>query len=69
MRRLSAGAGCLGAVPEFSFTVTEHDPTRPWIVLAREHQTVKLDASNFFDWRQVAAAQARRRPHLPRSGG
>ena len=35
---------------EFSFTLAEHDPDRPWIVLGREHQTVKLDAGvSFFE--------------------
>jgi len=27
---------------EYGFTITEHDPERPWIVLAREHRTVRL---------------------------
>ena len=36
---------------EFSFTVTEHDPDRPWIVRGSEHRTVKLDdSSSFFQW-------------------
>jgi hypothetical protein len=38
-------------VPEYSFTVTEHDPDRPWIVHQSEHRTVNLsDDVSFFDW-------------------
>jgi hypothetical protein len=38
-------------VPLFSFTVTEHDPERPWIVLGSERQTVTLDDGvDFFEW-------------------
>ena len=38
-------------MPEFSFTVTDHDPERPWIVVGRESQTVELeDGVNFFEW-------------------
>jgi hypothetical protein len=39
-------------MPEYSFTVTEHDPARPWIVIGRERQTVELDAGDegFFVW-------------------
>ena len=36
---------------EFGFTVTQHEPTRPWIVVGREPRTVTLaDDVNFFDW-------------------
>jgi hypothetical protein len=36
---------------EYGYTLTEHDPTRPWIVVASERQTVKLeDGTNFFEW-------------------
>jgi hypothetical protein len=42
-------------VEEYGFTITEYDAQRPWIVLAREHQTVALEErTSFFDW---AAAQ------------
>ena len=27
---------------EYGFTITEHDPDRPWMVLASEHRTIKL---------------------------
>jgi hypothetical protein len=30
-------------VPEYRFTVTEHDPDRPWLVLGRDRHTVDLD--------------------------
>ena len=36
---------------EYGFTITEHDPDRPWIVLATEHRTTKLpDGRDFFAW-------------------
>jgi hypothetical protein len=38
-------------VPRFCFTITEHDATRPWIVVGSEHRTVVLDdEANFFEW-------------------
>jgi len=38
-------------VPDYSFTVTEHDPRRPWIVLSSEHRTVTLEGdTSFFAW-------------------
>jgi hypothetical protein len=38
-------------VPEFSYTIIEHEPDRPWIVVGSEHHTVTLDADeNFFLW-------------------
>jgi hypothetical protein len=41
-------------VPEYRFTLTEHDPERPWIVVGQEHRTVTLDdAVNFFEWRHA----------------
>ena len=27
-------------VREYSFTVTEHDPAKPWLIVGREHRTV-----------------------------
>ena len=27
---------------EYGFTITEHDPDRPWMVLVSEHRTIKL---------------------------
>ena len=36
---------------EYGFTITEHDPDRPWMVLASEHRTIKLpDGLDFFAW-------------------
>jgi hypothetical protein len=36
---------------EYGFTIIEHDPDRPWMVLASEHRTVKLpDGLEFFAW-------------------
>ena len=38
-------------VRSFSFTVTEHDPDRPWIVTGVERRTVELeDDVDFFAW-------------------
>jgi hypothetical protein len=38
-------------MPQFGYTLTEHDPDRPWIVLGIEHQTIELvDDANFFEW-------------------
>jgi len=38
-------------VREYRYTVTEHDPDRPWIVLDSEHRTVTLDDGvGFFEW-------------------
>jgi hypothetical protein len=38
-------------VPEWSYTVTEHDPEQPWLVIGREPHAVTLDADeNFFVW-------------------
>jgi hypothetical protein len=39
-------------VPIYSYTVTEHDPSRPWIVLeASRGLTVELeDAQSFYEW-------------------
>ena len=36
---------------EYGFTITEHDPDRPWMVLSSEHRTIKLpDGLDFFAW-------------------
>jgi hypothetical protein len=36
---------------EYGYTVTEHDPERPWIVRDQHHETVKLDhGMSFFEW-------------------
>ena len=39
-------------MPTYSFTLTEYDPERPWIVVARhEHHTVELEEGvAFFAW-------------------
>jgi len=38
-------------VPELGYTVTEHDPERPWIVVGTSHGRVTLpDDTNFFTW-------------------
>lgn len=35
----------------YSFTVTEYDPERPWIVLGTGRHTVELEAGeDFFAW-------------------
>jgi hypothetical protein len=36
---------------EYSYTLIEHDPSKPWIIVAREPRSVQLaDSHNFFDW-------------------
>ena len=38
-------------VPEYSYTVTEHDPARPWIVRGNQRRTITLDDGvSFFEW-------------------
>jgi hypothetical protein len=38
-------------VPEYSYTVTEHDENQPWIVVGRSHGEVTLaDDRSFFEW-------------------
>jgi hypothetical protein len=33
----------------YRFTITEHDATRPWIVVGSEHRTITLEeAENFY---------------------
>ena len=47
-------------VCEYRFTVTEHDPDRPWIVLGVEQQTVELDESaDFYSWAHEQWAASR----------
>jgi hypothetical protein len=42
-------------MPAYSFTLTEHDPERPWIVVGpQEHRTVELNEGvQFFAWARV----------------
>ncbi len=38
-------------VPTFAFTLTEHDPERPWLVVAQERHTVDLEPGvSFSRW-------------------
>ena len=38
-------------LPAYSFTLTEHDPAKPWIVCGQERHTIALDDGvNFFEW-------------------
>jgi hypothetical protein len=38
-------------VREYGYTLVEHDPERPWIVLSMTHQTVTLEAGgSFSEW-------------------
>lgn len=38
-------------VRDYGFTITEHDPERPSMVLSSEHRTIKLpDGLEFFAW-------------------
>jgi len=39
------------AVPEYRYTVAEHDPEKPWLVRGITHGTVTLeDEASFFEW-------------------
>ena len=38
-------------VPTYRFTITEHDPAKPWLILGREALTATLhEGLSFFDW-------------------
>jgi hypothetical protein len=38
-------------MPEFAYTVTEHDPQRPWLIVAQSRGAVTLDdPAAFFEW-------------------
>lgn len=38
-------------VREYSFTITEHDADRPWIVVSSQRRMIKLpDGRDFFTW-------------------
>jgi hypothetical protein len=38
-------------MPDYSYTVTEHHPDRPWIVIGTSHGQVALpDDASFFNW-------------------
>lgn len=35
----------------FSYTVTEHDPVRPWLIIGQERRSIDLeDGRAFFVW-------------------
>jgi hypothetical protein len=47
-------------VPEYNFTVTDHDLERPWIALGSEHRTVTLeDGASFLAWARERWPQPR----------
>jgi len=47
-------------VQAYSFTLTQRDPDRPWIVVSRKHQTVELDDSiGFFEWARSQSPEPR----------
>ena len=49
--KLKVGRLMFDPMREYGFTVTEHDPDRPWMVLASEHRPIKLpDGMDFFSW-------------------
>jgi hypothetical protein len=42
---------CEHTFVRYSFTVTEHDAARPWIVLGAEQRTIELDDdAGFFEF-------------------
>jgi hypothetical protein len=47
-------------VREYSFTLTEHDPKKPWLVLSIDRQTVTLDENvPFYVWAREQWPEAR----------
>jgi hypothetical protein len=39
----------------WGYQLTEHDPTKPWIVLGSEHRTIELPEERaFFEWANEA---------------
>jgi hypothetical protein len=55
------------SLPDYSFTVVEHDAERPWIVVSQEHKMVTLDAGkSCFAW-ALAHQLALARPRLQHS--
>jgi hypothetical protein len=49
--RGAAGNGGPYRDREYGFTITDHDPDRPWIVRSSEHRTINLpDGQSFFEW-------------------
>jgi hypothetical protein len=44
-------ANICSTLPEYGFTITEHDPDRPRVVLVSEHRTIRApDGLDFFAW-------------------
>jgi hypothetical protein len=42
-------------VREYSFSITEHDPDRPWVICGHQRGTVELaDDQDFFTWAYAA---------------
>lgn len=38
-------------VRDYGYTLTEHHPTKPWLVMCSEHRSISLpDDEGFFDW-------------------
>jgi hypothetical protein len=38
-------------MPRYSFTVAEHDPVKPWLVISSEHHRIELEPRvKFHDW-------------------
>ena len=38
-------------VPEYRYTLTEHDLAKPWLIRGSEQRTIALeDGVSFFDW-------------------
>ena len=46
-------------VREYGFTITEHDPERPWMVLSSEHGTIKLTTARASSRRLVSSGRRR----------
>ena len=35
-------------MPLYGFTITEHDASKPWLIVSREHKTVELEEGGSF---------------------
>ena len=39
------------SVREYRFTLVEHDPSEPWLIVIQEHRSIELDDDvDFFAW-------------------
>jgi hypothetical protein len=54
-------------MPVFSFTLTEYQPDKPWLIVSIGRDSVELeDGENFYDWAQEHYPNSRYRVELDR---